>query len=118
MPIAPEVRATETAAPGTSGCGGKPAARGAAPDVTSGKPALRAARANIGASDGPSPESVSGAARLLAPTTAERSADEGGWIGSARICWIGVASPTFPPYWPMPPETAPMWRPMPSAPGQ
>ena len=69
------------------------------------RPCARRARTSPRA-DGLRPESVSGPARLRLPTTAERvserRADEGGWTGSARICSIGVASPTVPPYWPMP----------------
>ena len=122
MPTSPELSPTDAAAPGTSGCGGNVAARGDALDVTSGQLALRAALANIAASDGLRPESVSGPARLRLPMTAERPAErragEGGWTGSARICSIGVASPTVPPYWPMPAEMAPMLRATPSAPGQ
>ena len=54
--IEPEVSPTETADPGTSGCGGKPPARGEAPEVRSGQPALRAARVNIAASGGLRPD--------------------------------------------------------------
>src|SRR5688572_27347296 len=121
--MSPEVSPTETDAPGTSGCGGK-AARVPAGDAISTRPALRAARTKLRASDGRSPAIVSGADRLRAPMTALRAAAApsrvagAGSAGCARIASIGVARPTRPPYSPTVSEIAPMLRPTPSAPGQ
>ena len=90
--------------------------------VTSVRPALRAARTNIVASDGPHARQRQRRGEAVAAGDARARgrgvAADGGSTGSARIASIGVARPTAPPYSPIPSEIAPMLRATPAPSGQ